>query len=285
MTDALLVAGVLDANNYLGGQLKLDRARAEQAIRTQVGEPLKLDLDQAVATIISAFQTTIGRHVGEALKRSGRKPADATLLAFGGGGPIIACGVAAAAGVKRVLIPRLSSVFSAFGIGFSHLAHEYQVPVTANSDISALRSDLRRRVERDMYGEGVDPAKCRYDVSLWTAAGDYAVERPQSGDQASLGAGETDPRLTVRGIFELPTTHLLTNTVTSYNAVKGGATIEINLDGRGAIKLALLDDAALKAGDEVPGPALVRGSYLTCVVASNWCLRVSSNGDLFVESK
>ena len=285
LTDALLVAGVLDANNYLGGQLVLDRARAEQAIRTQIGEPLKLDLDQAVATIINTFQVTIGRHVGEALKQSGRKPADATLLAFGGGGPIIGCGIAAAAGMKRVLIPRLSSVFSAFGIGFSHLAHQYQVPVAANAEISALGRDLRRSGERDMYGEGVDPAKCRYDVSLWAAAGDYAVERPQSGDKAILGAGETDPRLTVRGIFELPTTRLLANTVTTYNAIKGGASVEINLDGRGASKLALLDDAALKPGDEVPGPALVRGSYLTCVVASDWRLRVSSNGDLFVESK
>ncbi|CAN0345570.1 unnamed protein product, partial [Phaeothamnion confervicola] len=38
-------------------------------------------------------------------------------------------------------------------------------------------------------------------------------------------------------------------------------------------------------GDEVNGPALVRGSYLTCVVAADWRLRVSSNGDLLVESK
>lgn len=285
LTDALLVAGVLDANKYLGGELVLDKARAEQAIRTHVAEPLKLDIDQAVAAIISAFQATAGRHVSDAIKASGRDPAKAVLLAFGGGGPIIASGIASAAGIKRVLIPRLSSVFSAFGIGFSHLAHEYQAPVAANSDIAAVRTDLRRRVERDMYGEGVDPAKCRYDVTLWAAAGEFAVERPQSGDKASVGAGETDPRLTVRAIFELPTTQLLADTVKTYTPVKGGATVDINLDGKGAVKLALVDDAALKPGDEVAGPALVRGSYLTCVVAADWRLRVSSNGDLFVESK
>lgn len=285
LTDALLIAGVLDPNKYLGGELVLDRARAEQALRAEIAEPLKLELNQAVAAIISTFQATVGRQVSQAIKQSGRDPATAVLLAFGGGGPIIASGIAQAAGIKRVLIPRLSSVFSAFGISFSHLAHEYQIPVAANSDISALRSDLRRRVERDMYGEGVDPAQCRYDVSLWTAAGEYAVERPQTGDQASAGAGETDPRLTVRAIFELPTTQLLADTVTSYTQVKSDATVEINLDGKGAAQLALVEDAALKPGDEVNGPALVRGSYLTCVVAAGWRLRVSSNGDLFVESK
>ena len=187
--------------------------------------------------------------------------------------------------MRRVLIPRLSSVFSAFGIGFSHLAHVYQAPVVANSDVAALRGDLRRRVERDMFGEGVDPAKCRYDVTLWAASGEFASERPLRGDKATVNAGEVDPRLTMRGIFELPTTRLLPNTVTSYTAVNSGAKVEVNLDGRGATRLALIDDAALKPGDEVSGPALVRGSYLTCVVAADWRLRVSSNGDLFVESK
>jgi N-methylhydantoinase A/oxoprolinase/acetone carboxylase beta subunit len=285
LTDALLVAGVLDANKYLGGELVLDKARAEQAIRSHIAEPLKLELEQAVAAIINTFQATVGRHVSDAIEASGRDPASAVLLAFGGGGPIIAAGIAQAAGIKRVLIPRLASVFSAFGIGFSHLAHEYQTPVAAGSDIAASRDDLRRRVERDMYGEGVDPLKCRYDVSLWTAVGEYAVERAQSGDQARLNAGETDARLTVRAIFELPTTQLLTDTVKHHTPVASGATVEVNLDGQGAARLALVDDATLTPGDEVSGPALVRGSYLTCVVAAGWRLRVSSNGDLFVESK
>ena len=163
--------------------------------------------------------------------------------------------------------------------------HELHPRRGEETEVDEARDDLRRRVERDMYGEGVDPLKCRYDVSLWSAVGDYAVERMQSGDQARLNAGETDTRLTVRAIFELPTTQLLTDTVKSHTPVASGATVEVNLDGQGAARLALVDDATLKPGDEVSGPALVRGSYLTCVVAADWRLRVSSNGDLFVESK
>ena len=52
--------------------------------------------------------------------------ADATLLAFGGAGPVLACGIAEAAGITRVIIPGLAAVFSAFGIGFSDIGHTYE---------------------------------------------------------------------------------------------------------------------------------------------------------------
>ena len=132
---------------------------------------------------------------------------------------------------------------------------------------------------------GSRPASSVATVMALARTRSTAPSRMASCTTASVGAGESDPRLTVRAIFELPTTQLLADTVKSYNAVKGGATVDINLDGKGAVKLALVEDTALKPGDEVTGPALVRGSYLTCVVAADWRLRVSSNGDLFVESK
>ncbi len=76
---------------------------------------------------------------------------------------------------------------------------------------------------------------------------------------------------------------LAANDVTHYTLRQSGARADVNLDGRGAAALALVDDASLAPGDEVVGPALVRGSYLTSVIAAGWRLRVSSNGDLLVE--
>jgi N-methylhydantoinase A/oxoprolinase/acetone carboxylase beta subunit len=284
LTDALLVAGVLEPSKYLGGELPLDPARAEQAVRSRIAEPLGVEVAQAAAAIISTFEATVGREVGAAIAASGRNAADATLLAFGGGGPIIAAGIARAAGIGRVLVPRLASVFSAFGIGFSHLAHEYQIPLDGRAqDLPRVRQELMRRAERDMYGEGVDPGGCRYEFSLWAAADGHAVERPIDGGKAAPAAGESDPRVSLRAVHELPTLELMPNTVAAYRAVSAGAWAEVGLDGRNGGKLGLFDDATLAPGDEVAGPALVRGSYLTCVVASGWRLRVASNGDLFLE--
>jgi len=48
------------------------------------------------------------------------------LLVFGGAGPIGACEVAHRAGIRKVVVPQLAAVFSAFGISFSDIAHEYE---------------------------------------------------------------------------------------------------------------------------------------------------------------
>ncbi len=286
LTDALLVAGVLDADKYLGGELKLDRSRAEAALAQNVGTALGLDVARAAAAVIDAFAKAVAEHVKLAVRQSGRSPGKTTLLAYGGGGPMIAAAIADAAGFKQVLVPRLASVFSAFGIGFSHLAHEYQVPIAGeDADIKALKQDLQARAERDMYGEGVDPSACRYDLSVWAANGENAIERPLKGKKVKLRTGETDPRLMLRAVFELPALRLKDDDVKKYSTVRGAGEVSINLDGRGARSLALIDDTILKPGDSVDGPALIRGSYLTCLFAANWRLRVVSNGDLFLESK
>ncbi len=282
LTDALLVADILDPENYLGGQLKLDRARAEQALVGNIGSALGLDATGAATAIINAFEARIGEHVSAAVKSSGHKPQDTTLLAFGGGGPIIASGIAAAAGLKRVIVPRLSSVFSAYGIGFSHLAHEYQVPLDGGS-VKALREDLDARARRDMYGEGVEPDACSYNLSLWAAHGDDAVERPLKGSKASTKKGETDARLTLRAVYELPVVALANGKIKKYTAAKTSGSAHIDFDKEGKHRVAIVQDTALLPGTEVTGPAMIRGSYLTCMVSSGWRLRVSGNGDLFLE--
>ena len=282
LTDAMLFAGILDADSYLGGELILDRERAEHALTSNVGTALGLDANGAAVAIIKAFEQTIAEQVMVAVKSSGREPAATTLLAFGGGGPIIASGIATAAGIKRVVIPRLSSVFSAFGIGFSHLAHEYQAPFDPGA-IAAQRDELETRARRDMYGEGVEPDECSYSASLWSARGEDAVERPLNGDAIALPDDESDARLTVRGVYQLPALTFVAEAIKSYTVAATSNSVEIVLGDGNKHTMAVFDDAALSPGAEIVGPALIRGSYLTCLIAPSERVRVSSNGDLFLE--
>ena len=286
LTDALVVAGVLDPDRYLGGEILLDRERAEQAVLNNVGKARAEDAPQAAAAIIKAFQGKIAEELTTTLERSGCAPAATTLLAYGGGGPMIASGVASSAGMKRVIVPRLASVFSAFGIGFSHLAHEHKIPLDSGVvSIDALGEELEARVRRDMYGEGVDPASCSYSKSLWGAVGDIAVNRPLTTKKLKLDGELSDPRLTVRAVFELPTFTLRANTEKKYSAANARGKAAINLGGKNAQELPVVDDGDLKPGKEVIGPGLIQGDYLTSIVEAGWRLRVSSNGDLIFEAK
>ena len=286
LTDALLVTGILDPERYLGGELALDRERAEQAVVNNVGKAIAQDATAAAAAIIKAFQAKIGEEVNAALARAGSVPATTTLLAYGGGGPMIASGVASSAGMAQVIVPRLASVFSAFGIGFSHLAHEYQIPLDGSgADLSALGAELESRARRDMYGEGVDPSACSYTKSLWGAVGDIAVDRPVAGKKLKPDNKLSDPRLMVRAVFELPTLTLRADKEKKYSKVKARGKTTINLGGESALEIPVVDDGQLKPGKEMVGPGLIQGDYLTSIVEAGWRLRVSTNGDLIFEAQ
>jgi N-methylhydantoinase A len=283
LTDALLLAGVLDPARYLGGTLALDVARAEAAIEANVGKPLGLALPAAVNATVAAFEQQAGVYLKQALAESGRLAKDATLLAFGGGGPMIVCGIAEAAGICRVIVPRLAAVFSAFGIGFSNLAHEYQAPISKTTDLDALSAELLIRARRDMYGEGVDPDACRYEASLWQAKGGAAIERPLAKGKLVLDPRASDARLTMRAIFVLPTFKLLPDAkLPARQAIVEGKA-EVRLGDGKAEAIGVLADAALTPGQQFKGPVLVRGDYLTCLVKRGWTARITSNNDYLLE--
>jgi N-methylhydantoinase A len=114
VTDADLVLGYLSADNFLGGDMKLDRAGAER----QIGE-----LAKALGTTTLEAAAGIYRVVGESMTAAARAHAvdrgidyrGLPLFAFGGAGPVHACYVAELLDSPVVIYPPLASVLSAFG--------------------------------------------------------------------------------------------------------------------------------------------------------------------------
>ena len=114
VTDADVVLGLLDPDNFLGGDMKLDRAAAAVAMDRLAGH---LEITPVAAA------RGIYRVVTEAMAAAARAHATdrgvdyrgLPLFAFGGAGPVHACGVAALLGSTAVIIPPQSSVLSAFG--------------------------------------------------------------------------------------------------------------------------------------------------------------------------
>lgn len=283
LTDALLLAGVLDARRYLGGELQLDHARATEAIRARVAGPLGVAVGPAVTRIINAFEQQAGALIAAAA--GGTAMDGATLLAFGGGGPMIVCGIAEAAGIRRVIVPRLASVFSAFGIGFSNIAHAYQLSVQQDSstDVGTVHAQLQERARRDMYGEGVDPAQCSQVFALWGALDGVVAETPIKNGKLPNVPGIVDPRLSLSCVYSLPVFALEEDDGTSRGPVPASGAIEIRIDEIAA-RVPVIDDAGLQPGLSATGPALVRGNYLTCYLKRGWRLRVSRNNDYILEA-
>ena len=82
------------------------------------------------------------------------------LAAFGGAGPFAVCRVAEVAGIRKVVIPGLAAVFSAFGIGFSDIGHDFAAALSANDakGLAACRELLleTRAARHVRRGRGLD---------------------------------------------------------------------------------------------------------------------------------
>lgn len=279
LTDALLLAGVLDAKRYLGGELQLDAERASAALSDNIGKPLKLSLDETVSAVIAAFAAKAGEHIRHAIKHAGRKPEQTTLLAFGGGGPMIVTAIAEAAGVKTVIVPHMAAVFSAFGIGFSNLAHEYSQPVPADGKLEQIQAEMLRRAQRDMEGEGVKIAECEFLFHSWTEENGVIVERPmeKGGKKAVV------TQIGLRAVYRLPVFNLKADKTLKGSAPKAVGQAEVKVDKGKPAKTPVYSADDLTPGKAADGPALIRGDYLTCLIRAGWRLRVSPNHDLIIE--
>ena len=125
VTDANLVLGRLGADRFLGGEMKLDVAGAERALKTRIGEPLGMSAVEAADGILRIAATTMSFAVKGVTTERGLDAGDFVLFAYGGAGPLHAVEVAREIGMRNVIVPFAPGVFSAFGMLFADLRYDY----------------------------------------------------------------------------------------------------------------------------------------------------------------
>src|SRR5579862_729720 len=204
ITDAYLLLGILDGNSYFGGALRLDTERAKTAVQANVAEPLGVSLDEALVRMERAYVNKIAAAMSPLVK----DPQGTCLLAFGGAGPMSACRVAERLGITEIIVPRMAAVFSAFGIGFSDIAHNYDAALTDMGEcaVGGLVEQLLRKARRDMFAEGFDMAECVVETSIGsTRNGENATYKFEGGLKlpAALRAAE-DLRIQLTATKTIP---------------------------------------------------------------------------------
>ncbi|RWG77568.1 MAG: hydantoinase/oxoprolinase family protein [Mesorhizobium sp.] len=132
LTDAYLLCNYLSPRGLLGGRLPLSRELAEQAM-VPIANAGGGDAIAAAESCIEVATSNMLAKVLPFLARAGVGPADLTLMIFGGAGGIHGPLLADEVGIKRILVPRLSSVFCAFGCLASDLTHDAVRSVTGRS--------------------------------------------------------------------------------------------------------------------------------------------------------
>src|SRR5262245_57850847 len=151
VTDANLVLGFLDPDNFLGGRVRLDRGAAERAVDGIAGG---LGVEPMAAA--EGIHRIINTHTAEGIRlvsvRRGVDPRRFAIFSFGGAAALHVTEVARQLDIARVIVPRLSAVLSAWGMLASNLRCE--VVRSHIGDASRLDPAAVRAAFREMEAEG-----------------------------------------------------------------------------------------------------------------------------------
>ena len=124
VTDADVLLGYIVPERFAGGRFKLDIERARAAVDSQISKRLslgKFETAEGISRIVDENMANAARmHAVESGKHLGER----TMIAFGGNGPLHACRVARASGIKKILIPHAPGVGSAVGFLFAPISFE-----------------------------------------------------------------------------------------------------------------------------------------------------------------
>jgi N-methylhydantoinase A len=172
VTDAQLVLGYLDPDNFAGGRMKLDYRGAYAAIEA-LGKKIGMKPVECAAGICRIVELQMADVIRKVTVEKGYDPRDFVLFAFGGAGPAHAGVFARELGVRKVVIPqrKAASTWCAFGAAAADVLHIFEhseilpTPVPAKRINDALER-LKKQAKALMAKEGISQKRQRFEFSL-----------------------------------------------------------------------------------------------------------------------
>ena len=313
VTDANLLLGRLDADHFLGGELKLDLEGSKRQMETRVASPLGLDATQAADGILRIAVTQMSHAVKAVTTERGLDAGSFTMVVYGGAGPLHASAIAREIGIRKVLIPFAPGYFSAYGMLFSDLRYDYVRSVfrklndVSFDEIESLYKTMEDEgraalAQSGLTGDDVAierAADMRYvgqehavtvDLPMSFFGGrDRSAIKRQFDELHKVRYGTSAPkepadlvslRVTVLGAMKKPPKHSVGTgeAAPANDAVR--ATKPVYFRASGWVDTPVYTRERLLAGNVVDGPALVEEHASTTVVQPGDHLRVDELGNL-----
>jgi len=313
ITDANVLLGRYNPDNFLGGRITLDRDAAERALRS-VSEPLGMDPVEAAAGAVRIVEYQMADLMRQMTVEQGLDPRHFVVYAYGGAGAAHAAVFARELGCSEVVVPLgdLASTWSALGVMSSDVLHVYEHAELVSSPFAAARlneifSGLEDRAREQLRAEGFT---------------DDSIELSRQADMKfSLQIHQVDVPVPSGVLTDADMQQQIETFIERYEAIYGkgsaftGAGVQagvFRVIGRGTIRTPALprleptgrvdpvgvrdvywesdgfrrtdiyDGAALGPGAELIGPAVVEMSVTTIVVQPGQSARVDDYGSFVI---
>ncbi len=152
VTDANLILGYVPADYFLGGEMTLDAAASRRAMEP-LAKRLNTDTVGVAEAVFRTVNANMANKITEVSTKRGYDIRDTVMIAGGGGGPIHAGFIADALGIRKVVVPPVAALYSAFGMFAMDIGQDYArsfVGRVATIDVDALN-----RVFAEMEAEAL----------------------------------------------------------------------------------------------------------------------------------
>jgi N-methylhydantoinase A len=299
VTDADLVMGKLDPDNFAGGSIKLNFDSAAAALLEVLGKPLNMDAQTAAFGLVEVVDENMANAARVHAVENGQNLADYTMIAFGGAAPLHAARLCEKLDVDRLLVPTGAGVGSAIGFLRAPFSFEANRSVFMSlskfkpAQITTLLGKLDREATKFVRScDETAEIVCEYKVYMRYSGQGWEIPVSLTQDQAMNPDAATYLRL-----FEVDYQNLFGRTVGgmdveitvwSVNATtKVDAELKIKLiqaQGEAAVenhrllfdaalgspvKASVVSRAAMQDGQTVAGPSVITEDETTIIVPSS----------------
>jgi N-methylhydantoinase A len=290
-----VVLGRLVVDAFLGGRMPLHAAQARQAIEP-LGRALRVTGEAAAEGIVRVVNASMERAIRRISVERGHDPREYALIAFGGAAGQHACDLAAALGIRRVVVPRHPGLLSAWGAAAADVQRDYVLTVRLTQPsaarLRALFAPLARTARAELRAQGIAPRNCQVTASLdvryvgqshelalpfaarFSEAFHAAHERLYGYAQRDRPVEVVNLRVVAVGCGARPRQPAFTAT-----ARRPAGRQRVRWSGRWLVAAAYAREP-LAAGRSVRGPALITEFSATTFVPPGWRASVLRAGHL-----
>ena len=310
VTDANVVLGRISPENFLGGEMNLDKEAAFAAVKS-VADKLGRGVEETALAIVQIANNNMVGALRSVLVERGLDPRDFTLLAFGGAGPLHANDLMADAGIPSGIVPNYPGQFSAFGFIMTDARVDVQRTVQmtskafdatrATNTLKELVASGRAELEAQGYTKNIEVYR---SVEARYLGQNYELEVPINFDvfddntieemcqafhdqhKARFGfniPGESIDVITIKAtVVSVTDKPVLATIETGNGAAPEAAGSRPVIFEDGTHDTPVYARPGLKAGERITGPAIIEEAASVTVLRPGEKLRVDDHGNLLI---
>ncbi|OLN29151.1 hydantoinase/oxoprolinase family protein [Desulfosporosinus metallidurans] len=314
LTDATLITGRIDPDNFLGGEFKVSLELAKKAIQP-IADHFGISVEEVALGVVKTATNNMLNVLKLISVRRGYDPREFSMVAMGGNGAVLSPFLGAELKIAKVIVPKLPSTFSAWGMLMTDLRQDFiqtQIMPVVGADFSKINSiygEMEKEALDIFERQNIDSkdlvfvrtADLRYvgqehTVKTPVRNGEITVEdlkyTRESFDQAHrqqytfsmeyAPAEFVNFNLTVFGTVTKPQIKKIPPAGVLDNAIKGER--PINFEEHGWLNCKVYDRTLLGPGHKIEGPAAVEEPKSVTILCPGQVLQVDEYGNLIIQT-